>query len=397
MPEIAPLRGVRFDPRALPPVRGICPPYDVIRPEDHRALLDYHPRNAVRWILGTDPAQPAGDSAEYRRRGAEIRQWLGEGVLVRDTEPSLYIYELHSAEPTGPPPYRALLCALEAAPWTERRVRPHEMVREGVVSDRYELLKESGIDSGVVSAVVDGRGWFSDLLQSCEGERLFEGSGWDRAGHCLSRVRAPGAIDKVCAALRDRDAVVADGHHRYTTLIEWGRELRARHPERGDRHARVLAAVGDLFEPGLVIRPTHRLLVWPADAAGAAERAAREIAERLGDQRGIDWGAELAGRRPFHMRSVDQSAAKTLAARLAELVAGFEIPPEVMTFHDVGVARQRLRALGPRAVLVRMPPVGKEEFWRRAGAGEVFPPKTTYFVPKIPTGVVARLLEEEME
>ncbi|MCI0652812.1 MAG: DUF1015 domain-containing protein [Planctomycetes bacterium] len=393
MPDTAPFRGVRFASGRVPPESGVCPPYDVIDEALHRRLLALHPHNAVRWILGARPEEPHGSADEYRRRGEEFRAWLRDGVLRLEEAPAYYGYECRYRDDGGAPrAYRALLVALAATPWSEGQVLPHERVHDHIVQDRFALVRASGIDTGVVKVVIDDRvGDFARACDEAPREFLWEGEAWDGARHRLSSIYDSAHLARLRDLLAARTAVMADGHHRYSTMIKFGEE-------RG-RPMRVLAAVGDLFQDGVRIEPTHRLLAWraasrPLTHAWTGDFIAR-LRAALDDGAGDEWRVLDAQGRAAAICSRDDAARPTLARRLEQFLDAEPERPALSAFHDAAAAERALRAEAAPAVLCLMPPVGKEEFWRRATRGEIFPPKTTFFKPKIATGIVARFVDEE--
>lgn len=381
MPNFAPLRGVRF---AANPAASISPPYDVIDAAHHQRLLDHDAHNAVRWVLGTNPSEPYGNEDEYRRRGEEFLRWIEEGVLVEDEAPTFYVYTLSFRDHDGATrSYRGVFGAVAAEPWASGGVLPHEEVRPKVVDDRLALVRATRSNMGVVQLVVDGRsGEFGQLLESAERETLFEGR--DEAGdqHRLEAIRGAGAIAALQEQLKDASSVVADGHHRYTTAV------RLREEDGVPGSERALAVVADLFQEGLEIYPTHRLLVWEGQP-GAAAAAMDRVHAALNDGSGAKWRMETHTGASVEVTSTADLAKPTLARRLVDALEGGPAPV-IETFHDDAAMQKRLATVGGEALACWMPAVTKEEFWSRASGGEVFPPKTTYFLPKVGTGIVAR-------
>lgn len=388
MPEIVPLRGVRFDPERTPPGSELCPPYDVIDAADHARLLAHHEHNAVRIVLGDDPAQPRGDAEEYRRRGAMVRAWLAEGVLRRDERPGYYLYELEYTNlHRRRARYRGVLGAARARPWGEGVLR-HEEIRPKVVDDRFSLLKESGVDSGVVQLVEAGLDAELAPFFAAAGAPVLDAKDWRGDRHRLRILSDPERTAALSELLAPRRSVVADGHHRYTTALRLGST--DRRPGAGH----VLTIIGDLAQDGLRIEPTHRIL-----RLGSAERAEGLIArivDTLDEGSGEPWRLERRGEPPVEGRTPIDFDEPTFARRIAQVWEELgEL--EIENWHDLPAARRRLEELADDgALLCALPPVSKEEFWERCGREEVFPPKTTYFEPKIGTGLVLRLLEEEL-
>ena len=387
MPELVPFRGLRFARERTPAGAEICPPYDVIDAAQHRTLLDHDPHNAVRVVLGDDPERPQGTPGEYRERGREVRAWVEEGILVRDETPSFSLYEYEFTNMHGARcRYRGVLGACRAKPWGEGVLR-HEEIRPKVVDDRYSLQKESGIDSGVVQLVDEGLGAHLDPYFAKAGTPILDADDFRGDRHRLWILDDPTDVATLRDFIAPRSTVVADGHHRYTTALRLGQE-----DERpGAGH--VLTMIGELNQDGLQIEPTHRILIFP----GRPEQV-KPLVNRLAalDQgTGQEWSIELANGYHTEGRTPIDLTLPTFARRLASLWEE-EDGVEIENWHDLDGARARLKEIGDDAILCVLPPVTRDEFWSRCSREEVFPPKTTYFEPKISTGMVLRLIEDEV-
>lgn len=387
MPDFAPFAGLRFDPNSVDPAAAISPPYDVIDEAQHQRLLDHDPNNVVRWILGSDPKQPYADLAEYRKRGQLVDDLHSAGTLMLDEEPAFYRYTMRFLDADGQArEYRGLFGAVDAAPWARGGVLPHEEVRAHVVEDRLQLLRATEMNMGVVQLVVDDRsGELARLVEAAPAELLFEGRDFEDQHHRLEAIRDKDSLAAIAANIGPRTSVVADGHHRYTTAVRFREESSLPGADRA------LALIADLFQEGIVIYPTHRVLVWNDAPSGAAQQLAEALAP-LDDGDGAEWRWELPDGTTKTLRSRTDTGVPTLARRLQEVVSSAQVTPEVKTFHDEAAARECLEQAEGEVLAVWMPPVGTEEFWDRTAGEEVFPPKTTYFLPKVCTGVVARTL-----
>lgn len=386
MPDIAPFRGLRFNADQVEPSSAICPPYDVIDAAQHARLLAHDPHNAVRWILGDDPETPFANEEEYKRRAALVASWESEGALVLDEEPAFYLYEMDFRLPEGGTGrYRGILAAVEATPWEDGRVLPHEEIRPKVVEDRLALLRATKMNMGVVQLAVDDRaGKLDAILEGAPRVLLFEGRDWNDEGHRLEAITDAKTIAAIQEWASPETAIVADGHHRYTTAVLFRKESDLPGANRA------LAMIGDLFQGGVRIYATHRLLVTKS-AAESAELGAL-IRTQLNDGDGLRWSVELPNGDRQELSSRADVSVPTLSRRLQALLDEHGGEVVVETFHDEAAARERAVELGDRAVVCWMPPVGKDEFWDRCSQKEVFPPKTTYFLPKVCTGILARQL-----
>ncbi|MGE3166358.1 MAG: DUF1015 domain-containing protein [Planctomycetota bacterium] len=389
MPDIAPFQGLRFDPKRLNPAAAIAPPYDVIDAEMHARLLAHDPYNVVRWTLGDDPAKPYGTEEEYRPRAAIVKDWVQRGVLIRDSKPAFYSYEMSFTAPGGQRSrYRGILVAVEVVPWSAKKILPHEEIRPKVVDDRLNLLRATRVNMGVVQLTIDGRdGRMGRLVDTAPRVPLFAGDDFLGQHHRLEAIDDARAVGQLQELVGPLQAIVADGHHRYTTAIKYREETKD-----SIGSERALVMIGDLFQPGLQIYPTHRVLV--AEDAERAHALSEHLRECLSDRDGDAWTIEWSSGESVSVKSSPDLAHDTLYRRLQGALAGQTVTVE--TYHDARAAEQSLRAHGQRALLCRMPAVGKDEFWGRAANGEIFPPKTTFFLPKIFTGIVARSLDAEL-
>ncbi len=394
MPELIPIRGIRPDASRVNPGDLICPPYDVIPPEDHDRLLAHSPWNSVRWILGIDPQKPKGSAEDYRRRGKEVRNWIEEGILRKEEERSLYSYTFRYRSIEGSQrSYHCILGAVRARPWGEGILR-HEEIRPRVVDDRQLLLKESAVDTGVVQLVSDG---LDEILARCgfdqeSGEFLYEVKDWAENTHILRKISDPDLLSRLQSALDAVPAVVADGHHRYTSAMQTSGE------DEFPGGGHVLAVIGDLRQPGLSIEPTHRCINFSGeDPAQSAKGGFDLLVTTLDDGEGESWRVELADGTSRDLNTRLSREKPTLVRRIYDTLIEHGATFRTDTPHDSRVARSLLNEKGEGSLLCMLPGVSRDEFWGRCLNGEVFPPKTTYFEPKICTGLVTRLIDEEFE
>lgn len=389
MPDIAPFRGLRFDPKTVAPSAAIAPPYDVIDPAMHARLLAHDPHNVVRWTLGDDPAKPYGTEAEYRPRAAVVKDWARRGVLIRDPLPAFYAYEMTFTPPEGGKShYRGILCAVETAKWEEKRILPHEEIRPKVVDDRLNLLRATRVNMGVVQLTIDDReDRMAQIVREAPRRALFEGDDFLGQRHRLEAIEDTASIERLEKLIGPMKAVVADGHHRYTTAIRYREETKSVGSDR------TLVMIGNLFQPGLQIYATHRVLV--TENADSARALSAYLRDQLTDRDGDVWTIETHHGGSTTVRTSPALENDTLYRRLQRALAD-RPAVTVETYHDERAAEESLEAHGAAALLCRMPAVGKDEFWERTARGEIFPPKTTFFLPKIFTGIVARSLDDEL-
>jgi uncharacterized protein (DUF1015 family) len=422
MAAIAPFRGLRFNlARCGDPAALIAPPYDVISEEERQALERRHDHNIVHLDL------PRGDGDErYARAGATLERWIGDAVLEPDPRPSLYRYEQRFSFPAGGPSFtrKGFIALLRLEPFSARVVLPHEHTLAGPKRDRLQLMRatrahfsqiftlyrDPAAEAEAALAVVDDR------------EPALDATTPDGCRHRLWVVDDAPVIRRVVAALASKQVMIADGHHRYETMLALRDELRPSERPPGAS----LADYGTVFfaraeDPGLLVLPTHRLIKGLPAAAllGLAERArpwfalssgpeatAAAIEERLRRAPQVTLALRVAGRAETLWLALrpdaDLSALGPPALRgldvtvLHGLILGplLGIGAEAMArqshlgyTHDLPEALSRLAAGEAQgAFLMNATKVG--EVLGACEAGFVLPQKSTYFQPKLATGLV---------
>ena len=443
MLEVAPFRAIRYaesSPEGLG--RLIAPPYDVISPSQREALAAGDPHNVVELIL---PLERAGDGSEdnkYVRAGRAYRRWIDEGVLRRDANAALYVLHQRFEWDGAVHVRKGFLARLRLREFSEGVVLPHEKTLSGPKADRLELFKQVRANlSPIFSLFPDERGEVEAALARAV-DRPADATATSDDGHGpiehrLWRVSDPAVTAAVQRAMADRRAYIADGHHRYETALNYAKLVDAA-GARGDAHHFVLSFFCGMGDPGLLILPTHRLLHGLAgfdfgrflDAAGAYfdvapvrddVRTSGGLAQALRSLR------EAGERRPSFLAVGEMGARTSLLALQprAALEGVAELPksPRVRSL-DVtllhGLLLQRTLGLSPQsqerkenldyvkdaadavAAVVRggaqaaflLNGTRMNQVRDVAEAGEVMPQKSTFFYPKLPSGLVFNPLDE---
>jgi uncharacterized protein (DUF1015 family) len=401
--EIRPFAGIRYrvEPSRLSEV--LAPPYDVITAKDRQALAARHPKNAVRLVLAE-----SAEEAAYARVGEILKAWREEKVLVDDREPALYLLE-QSFEVMGETRVRRGLLARFRAEDPERRVvLPHEQTRKAPREDRLRMLRATRVNfSPIFIMVRDAQGRLerrAEEIAKAEPEVSFTDDGG--VGHRMWVVTDAAAVSELQGALGAAAAYIADGHHRYATALRF-------RDETGPDGAWTLGYFTALESPGLVVLPYHRILSAgpsleqaaeklapafdvtrlddPGEAARAAARSDRRYAFGLAQPGAGALVAEskqailgmLAADAPPSLRALDPWVFHTLV--LEQLLG---IGPEAVDYvHSLAEAEEAVASGGCRlAGLLRPTPV--QQIVDVAEAGESMPAKSTFFHPKLPSGLV---------
>ena len=389
MPRMRAFRGFVPNPDRVDPGAVICPPYDVIPDEMHDQLLNHAPENAVRWILGDEPGVTP-DEDVFRKCGESMRSAVEAGTIIHEEKPAIYRYSIRYGNRAGGTSLlQGVIAVAEARPWGDG-VERHEEIRPHTVARLVAQARLTTIDTGVVQLSCEG---LEEVLAGVDagpeaGELVFESKDFRGDVHTLRRIDDPDHVRAIEKALEPLPSAVADGHHRYTTAIELS----------GDDQlvggGYVLAFIGDLRQEGLHIHPTHRIWSWKPGDGPELGQVADRIIEVLDDGEGEEWSLVASDGKEWTLKTRPDLDQPTLARRLADVVGEFDDLGAPATPHLEPVAREQLDR-SEHGLLCLLPPVGKEEFWSRTLAQEVFPPKTTFFEPKISTGMVVRYTDEE--
>ena len=252
MPELGPFRGVRYA-RSEELSDIVCPPFDVISEDAQRELHERHPHNAVRIELPFSETHDADD--RYLKAAVQFRSWLEEGVLVADDEPCLYIYRQDFTRNGAPKRVTGVIGALRLQELGEESgVLPHERTMPGPIEDRLALLRACPVNISPIYAIYRGKGRLAPFLDSLT-QRPQQARLQDEYGtlHRMWVVRAPAEIEVLSAAVRPGPLVIADGHHRYETALEYAKESGSS-PER----AAVMCFCADADVEDLNVLPYHR-------------------------------------------------------------------------------------------------------------------------------------------
>jgi uncharacterized protein (DUF1015 family) len=405
MPELRPFRGVRYSP--MGPLKDlVCPPYDIISPEEQIQLHERHPYNAVRIELPF--SETAAPAARYERAARQFREWIESGVLVTDDAPRMYVYRQDYVSPEGARGRVAgVIGALRLEDFgRDSGVLPHERTMPGPVEDRLALLRACPVNISPIYAIYRGGGTLAPYFESLAG-RPPDARFVDDAGtlHRLWAVGLPAETRLLADALRPGPLVIADGHHRYETALAYHAEQTGA----PGGHDAVMCFCVDADAEDLVVLPFHRAI----RAAPLPDRVAERLIRRFGGRRvepgsgseedhrivfvfprydiAVAVPAEDIERRLRHRsgpwRSLD-------AVALHEIVLPDVLPEgsqDLMFTRDAAEVR-RLVASGnaTTGVLLRAPRAA--DVIDVARSGERMPQKTSYFWPKAVTGLVFRTL-----
>jgi uncharacterized protein (DUF1015 family) len=418
MADVQPLRAVRYEPSAAGPLDDlIAPPYDVIDAELRAELVARSPHNVVEIDL-PEPPPDVGD--RYEHAAATMREWLEQGVLVREETPALWALRQDYTGPDGGERTRTgFLARVRVEEYGPGRIRPHERTHPGPKEDRLRLTRATRANlSPIFSLFADRGGAAVEALElSVGGEPFATAVDHEGTRNTLWRVADADRIAALHTALAGAELLIADGHHRYETARVYADEIGGE----GD-HRYVLMLLCSLSDPGLLVFPTHRLLTGLKDdsrkqvAIRDALRGDFEVEElsTTGELEPSADGRTAYGymdsffKRPFRVTLKDQSIADRALAGMPEPYRRLDtaVLESLILRGALGMSEDdiaHLRGLdysnnledaihkvesgaADAGFFMRATPV--EQVREVAEAGESMPPKSTYFYPKVPTGLV---------
>ena len=282
MAVIAPLKGVRYNPDRVGKIDDVVtPPYDVINENSVDLFVSKTPYSMIRLDITKNPGPSDGSDARYVEAAALFQQWLKEGILIRDDQDSLYLYEVEYLHPpSGERRIRkGLVCLVGLAEFSERIVKPHERTFDTVIEDRLKLTTYCQAQfSQVFSLFSDQENTVISLLEQGNGRSVGTVTDADGCVHSLRQVADPEIIRKIQYLFREKSLYIADGHHRYTTALAYRKhmkELKGGLSENSPAN-HIMMYLCPMEDPGLSVLPTHRLLLWPG------KMGVEELTHRLG-------------------------------------------------------------------------------------------------------------------
>lgn len=418
MAQIRPFRGVRYNSAVVGDLRSvISPPYDIISPDQQTLLHLRHPYNAVHLDLSQEVER-------YAYAAKTLRAWLDTGVLVRDHEPALYFSLQEFSLKDGSTRRRAgIFVALRLEEFSSGVVRPHERTFEDAKKDRLALLRACHMHLSPIFCLYSTPGW--SLTQVVEPELraapLIDIVDEQNMKHRLWRVTDQRLIAEITTRLAPASLIIADGHHRYETALRYRREVAAQEPGSEDAPFHyVLAYLTNAQEDGLVILPTHRLLRGVSLPPAQALRMVLHRDFRLalfplhdpaaflhalrapGAERRI--GCVVAGAGHYWVLAFDERVTRTLAVPAPLRDVDVTVLHELILLRLLGLKAEaqkqhleytideeeaiRLVATRQCQAAFLLNPTTFTQIRRVCEAGEVMPQKSTYFFPKLPTGLV---------
>jgi uncharacterized protein (DUF1015 family) len=429
----------RYSDRYRPVLdRLITPPYDVISPAEQEAFYQADPLNIIRLVLGKNHPDDTEQDNRYTRAATTLKKWLEDGVLVGSSRPGFTIYQMDFEEPGGGRrTIDGIVALVKVDDYGKGKVLPHEKTYKGPKQDQLNLTRACRANLTPIHALFDdGRdaitSRYSPAMQGPPQQEIRDADG---TVHRSWALEDPEAIDAIKATLVDKSIFIADGHHRYETAIAYKQEMRAAgHTDPNADHEYVMMYLTALTHPGLTILPAHRMVRNLAGldlnkaferldpyfeieplcfSAGDRDQAEKTLTERIRSysQVGGKFGMVTLGETCFYLlrlkdfgkidARMDSSIPSSLRGLdvtiLGEIIMGIGLGmdkdngAELIEYTPVVSEAFDKVFTGQVQISFILNPTRVDQMRAAAEVGHKLPHKSTYFFPKLSSGLVLRV------
>ena len=424
MAEIKPFRAVRYTAKAGDISKLTCPPYDIISEEERLAFLRENPHNVIRLEL------PKGENP-YEEAGSTLKDWLADGILRRDTDPGFYIYEEEFEAYGVRNKVKGFICLVKLEEFSKGIVLPHEETLSKAKEDRFHLMEATGCNfSQIYSLYMDEAHTTGERLEALSsGKPRYEFSD-GAVTHRMWIVNDPEAIKAISADFENRKLYIADGHHRYETALNYRNHRREQGTATGGEDY-VMMMLVDMEHKGLVVFPTHRLVRGLANfsaeklLAACTEKFEVTAEQDTGTIEATLSGLYRQGKKAFAfycggegwtlLTLKDAAAMDEVLPDKSEAYRGLDVSVlhNLILEKYLGIDKENMakqvnltytRSFTEAVESVKngksqcafiLNPTRVTEIRDVAAAGEKMPQKSTYFYPKLITGLVMNRLDEK--
>lgn len=408
MARVVPFKGILYNSERIKVEDVLAPPYDIITPEFREELYNKSPYNIVRIDFGKDFPDDTLNDNKYTRAKRFLNEWLNERILIQNNEPSFYAYGIEFMHNGSKKSMIGFLGLVRLEELGRGNIYPHECTYSKPKLDRLNLLKECKANTSPIFSLYKSKEMetHSLLIKISKTQKPYiSAKDKDGAIHSLWQIKNKNDIEKIIRELEDKPIIIADGHHRYETAFEFHKEMRKLFPDVETLPSDyVMMFLVNMYDEGITILPTHRLIKELPDNIGKIFSDYFEISqvkedfdiERfLSNKRGHFgffennedvWyllkykGGDLL---EIHedIRDIDVVILHELI--LKKLLHTIEIGYEM----DISNAINRVRSGEYNAVFF-LNPTTVEDVEKAALSLTRMPPKSTYFYPKLLTGLV---------
>ena len=433
MARIKPFRGIRYNPERIADMANVvCPPYDIISENEQAAYYDRSPYNIIRMELGQPHPEDDDTDNRHTRAGTYLRSWLNEGILIQEDQPALYLAATDFQTPNGAWTRWGLLAAVALEPFDRGGILPHERTYSKVKAERLSLLRSCPANLSPIFSFFSDQASVIPRLKDHVAQRLpdMEFADNDQHHHRLWVINDPDLLAGTVAPFRHQPIFIADGHHRYETALAYlnerqGNGLMEDHPAHN-----TLMYLSSIQDPGLKILPAHRLLpqvdadvrqrflkdieryfdVQPLKSHDGIRASAKEVLQKL-EHTAPGEGLVVALRdvpTPLLLKLKDGQKETLYPDDLPDVLKSIDVtllteflfptllgltPAQLDDVHRIHYHQDARLSLEnvqtgqyDMAFIIKPTPIAAVQ--RIADAGQTMPRKSTYFAPKVITGLV---------
>jgi uncharacterized protein (DUF1015 family) len=401
MAVIKPFNGIRYSKSNITTL--ICPPYDVISPEEKAKLQKMSKYNMVNLEL----PDAAGKKNKYANAAVLFKEWLAEGALEKDKEPAFYFYEQVFTDHGKKMTRRGFFAALKLENPHGGAVKPHEKTLAKPKADRLSLLKAVKANLSPIFGLFDDEKLTAVNICKKVAKRKADATAKDKDGtHKLWAVTDADIVTTIQKLLSNKKIFIADGHHRYETAWNYFSDRKKKDPKffENKDYGFVMAFVCPMEDAGLSIWPTHRVVKEPANFEANIEKYFNILPQsafaKLSKKKGVQPLLVYKNGKYRTLTLKNENLLKTAIPKhgtayreLAVSILHFILIPNVEAAQYTYVKSEKeavALAKKTKTIAIMVPSTPIESLREIASAGEMMPQKSTYFYPKLASGIVVR-------
>lgn len=430
MAHIIPFRGLRYNKNEnLTAVT--TPPYDIISPKEQESFYEQSEHNVIRLELGKEYDSDTTNNNRYTRSAATLKDWIDKQVLCFEDKPAVYLYEEIFSLPGGETKsFKGFITLVELEEFSKKIVLPHEETLSKAKTDRFNLMDATHANfSQIYCLYMDSQKVLTKLIDEISSKQAdvsFTAS--DGIRHKLWIVTDEATVSAIQTGFADKQLFIADGHHRYETALNYRNKMREEHPDyqKEDLFNYVMMMLVEMDDPGLVVLPTHRMVknlehfdenevlkklagTFAAEKIAVKNDAAKEMEVALAAHTEEKVFAFYTGKDYFYLLTLtDKSAMKTHIADKSDAWLGLDVAVlHTLILGDVfGIDMENMAnqknlvytryakeaaegaASGEYQCCFLLNATKVREIKDVSLANEKMPQKSTYFYPKLITGLV---------
>lgn len=435
MAKIQPFKMVHYNGSSAKELdRLITPPYDIISPEQQEAYYEAHPRNMIRLVLGKEYPDDNDTNNKYARAAATLKEWLDDGTLVQEDTPGMTIYRMEFDQADiGRRQIDGIIVLVKVDDYGKGRVLPHEKTYLGPKADQLNIMRHCRANVTPIHALFDDENQdvMNEYSRFMQGPPEQETTDENGTVHQTWTLTDEEAIAKIVRTIEDKSIFIADGHHRYETAMAYKSEILSTGGETNGGAEYVMMYLTAMTHPGLTILPAHRMVKGLPDvdvpyilhklkpyfhseelcfADGNREEVSQTLVQRIASYSDIGgkFGMVVQGELCFQLlRLKDFEAVKPLMdPGIPDNLKGLDVTilREIIIGHGLGLDRDNpeghieytpsiseamRKAIGGEVqVSFILNPTRVDQMRAAAELGHKLPHKSTYFFPKLSSGLV---------